>query len=340
MFARSFSSLASRIKRHAPNQTQNVSETVNESGSEMREDVRKQTRNKSTVFSELSSKISQQARNQSRNLSRAFTDLGAKVNVKFRSNHVPSGTASSSHIQYSKRKCCICLDKKSAPSSFCPSLPSCDHPSNSCKECTQEYIASQVRTSRNPEIACPNINCTHIYTYDDIIRLNLDDKSLANEFQQLQSRLAIESNPEFRWCAHPPCSSGQLHCSGSGKAVVMTCQACGKRTCTHHRIAWHEGQSCEQYDWYMEEQRKKKVINDEHILRTKMNSFGIKVCPKCKQGVQKNSGCDKMTCQRSAGGCGATFCWRCLADYYGPRGILVVGNSAHKIACPHYRPSK
>ncbi len=39
-------------------------------------------------------------------------------------------------------------------------------------------------------------------------------------------------------------------------------------------------------------------------------------CPKCGQGIEKNEGCDHMTCKKP-GGCGHEFCWRCLAPYDG-----------------------
>ncbi|CAK9035654.1 Uncharacterized protein SCF082_LOCUS21384 [Durusdinium trenchii] len=64
-----------------------------------------------------------------------------------------------------------------------------------------------------------------------------------------------------------------------------------------------------------------------------MQKKSIQCCPSCRQGIEKKQGCDHMTCP-----CGAQFCYRCGADYLGPKGIFAVGNHVHKKTCRHYRP--
>merc|ERR1711959_714195 len=124
--------------------------------------------------------------------------------------------------------------------------------------------------------------------------------------------------PEFRWCSRPACGNGQL-VEGAQDNPIMTCHICQHRTCFNHRVAWHSGKTCEMYDRDMAE-------SDEAQLVHWIDS-NAKRCPKCGMGIEKNDGCDHMTCQRMAGGCGAEFCWRCEADYNGPNGIRAVGNS-------------
>ena len=40
-----------------------------------------------------------------------------------------------------------------------------------------------------------------------------------------------------------------------------------------------------------------------------------KQCPNCHKYIEKNQGCNHMTCRRDAGGCGYEFCWICLGEW-------------------------
>jgi ariadne-1 len=40
-----------------------------------------------------------------------------------------------------------------------------------------------------------------------------------------------------------------------------------------------------------------------------------KNCPNCKKPIEKNQGCNHMTCHKSFGGCGNEFCWICMAEW-------------------------
>ena len=54
----------------------------------------------------------------------------------------------------------------------------------------------------------------------------------------------------------------------------------------------------------------------------------VKLCPKCRMGVEKNGGCNHMTC----GSCRHEFCWLCLAD------CTVPGH--FEVRIQHYDPHK
>jgi ariadne-1 len=42
-----------------------------------------------------------------------------------------------------------------------------------------------------------------------------------------------------------------------------------------------------------------------------------KQCPTCHKHIEKNQGCNHMTCKKEVGGCGYEFCWICLEDWKG-----------------------
>lgn len=121
----------------------------------------------------------------------------------------------------------------------------------------------------------------------------------------------IQRDPDFRWCK-ARCGVGQIH---TGKGIIyinethnfelfirsffridispiIICYNCGVKSCYTHDVTWHEDQTCEEYD----ENMKKP---DEYL------SQNTKKCPKCSLSIEKNEGCDHMTCDN----CRYEFCW-------------------------------
>ena len=48
---------------------------------------------------------------------------------------------------------------------------------------------------------------------------------------------------------------------------------------------------------------------------TKWLIVNTKQCPNCHKYIEKNQGCNHMTCRKEAGGCGYEFCWICLGEW-------------------------
>jgi hypothetical protein len=55
-----------------------------------------------------------------------------------------------------------------------------------------------------------------------------------------------------------------------------------------------------------------------------------KTCPSCTTSIEKNKGCDHMTCRH----CKHEFCWECLADW---KQTLKGGNHYHQRLCKYYK---
>ena len=96
-----------------------------------------------------------------------------------------------------------------------------------------------------------------------------------------------------RKCGHFLASQTTLKQGGLDN---MTCNHCNRRTCVHCRKRGHAG-IC--------------VDDPVHELLSKVLGKGnAKYCRKCHQLVEKNGGCNHMTCR-----CGHQWCWRCGSDY-------------------------
>ena len=64
--------------------------------------------------------------------------------------------------------------------------------------------------------------------------------------EYLTLRHSVSAHPDFMWCLS--CDSGQMHDGSNGPVVI--CIACNSRACFDHKVPWHEGLTCRQYDGY------------------------------------------------------------------------------------------
>ncbi|XPT01690.1 hypothetical protein M3J09_010820 [Ascochyta lentis] len=154
-------------------------------------------------------------------------------------------------------------------------------------------------------------------------------------FDGLSMRVFLSNDPDFRYCLAEACTSGQIHVTGS-EGNIFRCNACDFHVCTVHDVPFHTGETCDQYDERRhreeEQRRKEDEARQEHeeLSRAEIQAVTTK-CPECEAPIQKNEGCDHMTCR-----CKFQFCYICRAPYQGKDGIWVAGNKVHSIKCKYH----
>ena len=107
--------------------------------------------------------------------------------------------------------------------------------------------------------------------------------------------------------------AGAMECLTCDEVLVLDsdlirveCHNCKKVWCKKcHQHPFHEGEGCD------ENAVLAAVLHDEggHELVEYLKKKNWKLCPGCNYGVEKNGGCNKMTCEL----CGKKWCWRCRA---------------------------
>jgi len=73
-------------------------------------------------------------------------------------------------------------------------------------------------------------------------------------------------------------------------------------------MAGHRPVNCEMFQTW----GKKLKSESQNVKWIQANT---KECPRCRKFIEKNQGCNHMTCRKEAGGCGHEFCWLCFADW-------------------------
>lgn len=142
----------------------------------------------------------------------------------------------------------------------------------------------------------------------------------------LKAHKLLRNSPDFRWCKNAQCGSGQESINGTEHPIVQ-CHSCAARSCFIHDTPWHEGRTCAQQDAFVDEEASGEAATHQWM------EAHTKKCPTCRSPIEKNDGCDHMTCNKYSGGCGGEFCWRCMAPY---EPILRDGNHRHQPTCLYY----
>lgn len=239
------------------------------------------------------------------------------------------------------RDCAVCGDSNRIADM--PSLVSCTHRDETCAVCFASWIKSELSSKGWKGITCPTADCSVTLTHQEIQRYAHPDVFARYDLFAMREALSQVSN--FRWCRNPTCKSGQEHDEGS---YIFTCIACGHKVCVMHNVDWHEGETCDEYTYRASgaKEREQRAQEEASIAAIKECS---KKCPgpKCIFNIQKNEGCDHMTCKYHfvlfyrndinlgllGSRCHFEFCWECLADY---NTIRRNGNGAHAKNCRYH----
>jgi len=72
------------------------------------------------------------------------------------------------------------------------------------------------------------------------------DSGILPRYQNLSFRYAVSEAENFMWCT-AGCGFGQVH-DGGVEEPIITCLLCESRSCFHHKVAWHENLTCDEYD--------------------------------------------------------------------------------------------
>ncbi|KAF9531700.1 hypothetical protein CPB83DRAFT_761197 [Crepidotus variabilis] len=214
-------------------------------------------------------------------------------------------------------ECGICSD--SFNDDVKVSLVVCGH--SYCRDCLTGFVKSKIEDSRFP-IFCPEClidrsvrNKCHV-TREAMDSLNLSERELKRieDLEILSHSVILECHR----CNH---RMDMPRGDYNDKTVI---------SCTRTGCAFHWCKNCNKALGGVEERHKCKNENIERLMRRR----GWKYCPGCRTPVQKESGCNHMTC--GAPGCNVHFCYKC--------GVLIVdttnGGDVGLTVTEHYANSK
>lgn len=222
---------------------------------------------------------------------------GAKLRTLSSSKNIPSSSSSSSLSPSVPSFCSICGDDELDSTNS--SALSCNH--TFCNECWGTHLATKINEGE-PEIHCPHLKCnTHVP--DGFIKL-LVPVSVFDKYLRFVTKNFVRENDTVRWCPTPGCQSAITfdQSNSSSDSAIVQCNYCGNQFCFKCHNEAHAPATCEQVKLWKKES---EVFN--------WRTINCRECPKCNVSVEKNGGCNHMTCQQ----CKYEWCWVCLRAWKG-----------------------
>ncbi len=114
----------------------------------------------------------------------------------------------------------------------------------------------------------------------------------------------VEDRDTLKWCPAPDCK-GAVDCpvrkKDLSRIVPTVACGCGHRFCFGCSLNDHQPAPCELVKRWL-----KKCADDSETAN--WISANTKECPRCNSTIEKNGGCNHMTCRK----CKHEFCWMCM----------------------------
>ncbi|XP_070688663.1 E3 ubiquitin-protein ligase RNF14-like [Pempheris klunzingeri] len=238
--------------------------------------------------------------------------------------------------------CSVCF--MSLLGSECVQLAECGH--IFCKACLSEFCKLQITEGNVRGVTCPQGDCTATPTPAQV--KSLVGEELFSRYDRLLLQITLDCMADVVYCPRQSCGSAVILeksstaalCSVCGFAFCVTCRKtyhgadkCPKKKNT---VKQKETDTQEAYadlpqsqdgmmalwDDYASGNKQRQLLLEDRYGRWNLFStmgdclsehwitHNSKNCPHCFCRIEKNRGCNVMTCSR----CRRLFCWLCLTS--------------------------
>ena len=230
-------------------------------------------------------------------------------------------------------ECIVCAEPKDTTEFRWNLTPHCFHVPETCAACVCESIRRDVVAKPWREVACPD--CDNLLSYETLMEYVTPE--IGPRYDEISLFCALRDDESFVWvrvflaiswsrsrnlsfsssapktnlsqCASN-CGSGQIHEGGIDQPIV-SCVACGHQTCFVHRVSWHAGITCDEWNGrptafptYSENEEEEDIyssgetqtqtaeqrrVREEQCSETTIRSI-TQPCPSCGHRIEKAGG--------------------------------------------------
>ncbi|BFZ56927.1 hypothetical protein PYCC9005_003977 [Savitreella phatthalungensis] len=199
-------------------------------------------------------------------------------------------------------ECPVCCDDDDPIETF---ALACAH--RFCRFCYSRYIEEKVfGEGEVRRLVCMAGDCNMVLDEPSVQMLS--NPETFRRYLELLDRAYVDDRDTIRWCPAPECDNA-VRCSVVQPAQLaqtipsVTCAA-GHMFCFGCGLDEHQPCLCSIVKIWL-----KKCADDSET--SNWISAHTKECPKCSSTIEKNGGCNHMTCRK----CRYEFCWVCMGPW-------------------------
>ncbi|XP_051147152.1 probable E3 ubiquitin-protein ligase ARI2 isoform X3 [Andrographis paniculata] len=167
-----------------------------------------------------------------------------------------------------------------------------------CNDCWTEHFIVKINEGQSKRITCMAHKCNAICD-EAIVRklVSVRHPNLAEKFDRFLLESYIEDNKMVKWCPSAPHCGNAIRVENDEFCEVEC--SCGFQFCFSCSSEAHSPCSCMMWELWTKKCRDESETVNWITVHTKP-------CPKCHKPVEKNGGCNLVSCI-----CGQAFCWLC-----------------------------
>ena len=224
-------------------------------------------------------------------------NINSQLMILLRSiRNLSRSSLSNSNMDHNKKKvieyCVVCEEKLTEEEKKDNNLIGCKH--ICCNDCYYEFLKEKINSNFIEAIKCPQKYCESKLHDDLIEKILYRDIPLLDKYKKLQMKRQLMLNPNIQLCPFPDCDS---YAKKENDNKYVSCIKNKHKFCFICLKDWHGNKKCDD-----------KVDKSFEKWR---DSYKVKRCPKCKFFIEKNEGCNHITCCN----CKYQFCWLCMGEY-------------------------
>ncbi|GAK64662.1 RING finger protein [Moesziomyces antarcticus] len=175
-----------------------------------------------------------------------------------------------------------------------------------CRDCYQHYLEQKIRAEgESRRVQCMREKCNLVIDERTVGLVVVPE--VFERYKILLNRTYVDDSNVLRWCPAPNCELAvECHVSNKmlNKVVPSVRCDCGHAFCFGCGNAAHAPAICPIAKLWL-----KKCEDDSETAN--WISANTKECPKCNSTIEKNGGCNHMTCRK----CKYEWCWICAGPW-------------------------